>query len=421
MSTFNRRQLLSAAMLTAGGASALSRAGSAATDAMVKPVTPANESYNPVVTLNGSTLPYKLNKGVKEFHLVAEQIEREFAPGMKVKCWGYNGVSPGPTIEVVEGDTVRIFVKNKLPEKTSVHWHGLFLPNGMDGVGGLTQPHIPTGKTMVYEFTIKQNGSFMYHPHSDEMVQMAMGMMGLFIVHPKATPAVKIDRDYAFLLMSWDVEPGTMVPNASTITDFNLWTFNSKTFPAIQTLVARTGERVRIRIGNLSMTNHPIHLHGVAFKVVGTDGGWIPESAQWPEVTTDVPVGAMRIIEFVADSPGDWSLHCHKSHHTMGPMKHDVPNMMGVNQGEVGDKVGDLLPDYMYMPMGETGMGDMIEMNMQIPDNTLPMMTGNGPFGPIEMGGMFTVLKVRDDLKPGNYNDPGWYRHPKGSRSWLID
>jgi len=420
MSTFNRRQFISAAALAAG-TPLLARAGTAASDAMTKAVAPNGAAYKPVITLNGSTLPYKINQGVKEFRLTAEQIEREFAPGMKVKCWGYNGTSPGPTIEVVEGDRIRIFVTNKLQEKTSVHWHGLFLPNGMDGVGGLTQPHIPPGKTMVYEFTVRQNGTFMYHPHSDEMVQMAMGMMGLFIAHPKDPLARRVDRDYAFLLMSWDVEPGTRVPNTSTMTDFNLWTFNSKTFPAIQTLVARTGERVRLRIGNLSMTNHPIHLHGVAFNVVGTDGGWIPDSAQWPEVSTDVPVGAMRVIEFIADEPGDWALHCHKSHHTMGPMGHDVPNMIGVEQKDLAKKVNQLLPDYMYMPMGEHGMGEMAEMQMPLPDNTLPMMTGEGPFGPIEMGGMFTVLKVRDDLQPDDYRDPGWYKHPEGTRSWLID
>ena len=115
---------------------------------------------------------------MKEFHLVAEQVEREIAPGMTRNLWGYNGQSPGPTIEAVEGDKVRIFVTNKLPEHTTMHWHGVPLPNGMDGVGGLTQPHIPAGKTFVYEFELTRSGTFMYHPHSDEMVQMAMGMMG---------------------------------------------------------------------------------------------------------------------------------------------------------------------------------------------------------------------------------------------------
>ena len=127
-----------------------------------------------------------MKDGVKEFRLVAEPVKREFAPGMVVDCWGYNGQTPGPTIEVVEGDRVRFFVTNKLPERTSMHWHGVILPNGMDGVAGLTQPHILPGETYVYEFTLKQHGTLMYHPHSDEMTQMALGMMGFFIVHPSA-------------------------------------------------------------------------------------------------------------------------------------------------------------------------------------------------------------------------------------------
>src|SRR3546814_659667 len=170
----------------------------------------------------------------------------------------------------------------------------------------------------------------MYHPHSDEMVQMAMGMMGMFVIHPRDPNAHRVDRDFAFLLATYDVDPGTYTPNTAEMTDFNIWTFNSRTFPGIDSLVVRKGDRVRIRIGNLSMTNHPIHLHGYAFKVTCTDGGWVAPSAQWPEVTVDVPVGAMRAIEFVAEEEGDWAFHCHKSHHTMGPMGHEVPNMIGV-------------------------------------------------------------------------------------------
>ena len=126
-----------------------------------------------------------MNNGVKEFHLVAEEIEHEFAPGSKAICWGYNGSTPGPTIEATEGDRVRIYVTNRLKESTSVHWHGLLLPSGMDGVGGLSQPHIKPGETFVYEFTLRQHGTHMYHPHADEMTQMALGMMGLFIIHPE--------------------------------------------------------------------------------------------------------------------------------------------------------------------------------------------------------------------------------------------
>ncbi len=394
--------------------------GAAATQPPLAPQ--RGQSYTPVVTLNGRTLPWKWKDGVKEFHLIAEPVRREFAPGMIVNCWGYNGSSPGPTIEVVEGDRVRILVTNNLPEHTSIHWHGVILPCGMDGVGGLTQPQIPPGKTYVYEWTVKASGSHMYHPHADEMVQMAMGMMGLFVIHPRDPDFRRVDRDFAFLLSSWLIEPGTYTPNTAEMTEFNTWSFNSRVFPGIDPLVVRTGDRVRIRVGNLTMTNHPIHFHGHKFRITGTDGGWIPESGQWPEVTADIPVGAMRNLEFVADNPGDWALHCHKSHHTMGPMGHRIPNMIGVDQADVADKIGKLMPD--YMAMGEKGMAemqDMAAMGMSLPENTLPMMTGEGPFGPIEMGGMFTVLKVRDGQKPGDFGDPGWYDHPPGTVAWQLD
>ncbi len=380
-------------------------------------------NYNPVVTLNGWSLPFEMNNGIKEFRLVAEPVVREFAPGMVVNCWGYNKTTPGPTIEAVEGDRIRLFVTNKLPEHTTIHWHGLILPNGMDGVGGLTQPQIKPGETYVYEFTLRQSGTFMYHPHADEMVQMAMGMMGMFIIHPKTPKQHKVDRDFCFLLASYDVSPGTSVPNPSTMTEFNIWSFNSRVFPGIDSLNARQGDRVRIRIGNLTMTNHPIHMHGHTFEVAGTDGGWVPKSARWPEVTVDLPVGAVRAIEFVATEEGDWSLHCHKSHHTMGPMGHTIPNMLGVKQDDLTEKISDLMPEYMYMPMGKNGMAemsDMVDMGMKLPENTLPMMTGKGPFGPIEMGGMFTLVKVRKNQKHNDYTDSGWYKHPENSIAWKI-
>ena len=369
--------------------------------------------YQPVVTPNGWSLPAVVRDGVKEFHLVAEPVRREFAPGMTVNAWGYNGTTPGPTIEAVEGDRVRIFVTNRLQEHTSVHWHGIRLPNGMDGVGGLTQPHIPSGRTFVYEFTLPRSGTFMYHPHSDDMLQVAMGMMGLFIVHPRNRRERPVDRDYCILLHNWDIEAGTATPKPSTMTEFNVWTFNSRAFPGTAPLVAGLGERVRIRIGNLSMHDHPIHLHGYDMQVTGTDGGWVPKPAQWPEITVNVPVGAMRAFEFVADAPGDWALHCHKMHHTMGPMGHAVPNLLGVSQRGLAGRIGKLVDG--YMAMGEHGMAEMQQMQMDLPENTLPMMAGEGPFGPLEMGGMFTVLKVREGLARDDYRDPGWYVHPPGT------
>jgi FtsP/CotA-like multicopper oxidase with cupredoxin domain len=153
------------------------------------PLTPPNgRPYNPVVTLNGWTLPWRMKDGVKEFHLMAEPVVREIAPGMKMYLWSYNGQNPGPTIEVVEGDRVRIFVTNRLPEHTTVHWRGQRLPNGMDGVGGLNQPQIKPGKTFVYEFVARRPGTFMYHPRADEMTPMAMGMMGFWVTHLKGRP-----------------------------------------------------------------------------------------------------------------------------------------------------------------------------------------------------------------------------------------
>jgi manganese oxidase len=427
----DRRSFFSKAAVGAAGAVAAASVSRVAMAALqTKPdtaapyvptgVTGAGRPYNPVVTLNGWTLPWRMNNGVKEFHLVAEPVQREMAPGFVVNMWGYNGQSPGPTIEVVEGDRVRIFVTNKLPEHTTIHWHGQRLPNGMDGVGGLTQPQIPVGKTFVYEFVARRPGTFMYHPHADEMTQMAMGMMGLWITHPKGKhPLIaQVQRDFCFLLNAFDVEPGSSSPQPNTMLDFNIWAWNSRVFPAIDSLNVRLGDKVRLRVGNLTMTNHPIHLHGHEFVMTGTDGGPVPHSARWPEVTTDVGVGQMRQVEFVADEEGDWAFHCHKSHHTMNAMGHKVPNMIGVEQADLLGKIKKLVPE--YMAMGKDGMAEMGSMEMPLPDNTLPMMTGTGPYGPLEMGGMFSVLKVRRGQKPGDYKDPGWYKQPPGTqaREW---
>ena len=405
--------LVGAGLVSRVGAATLPEAPVMRSAATQPPPPPPNgRPYNPVVTLNGWSLPWRMNKGVKEFHLIAEPVVREIAPGMKANLWGYNGQSPGPTIEVVEGDRVRIFVTNRLPEQTSIHWHGQRLPNGMDGVTGLNQPPIMPGKTFVYEFVARRAGTFMYHPHADEMVQMAMGMMGFWVTHPKNPAQHAVDRDFVFLLNAYDIEPGSYTPRVNEMTDFNLWTFNSRAFPGIDSMNVRQGDRVRIRAGNLTMTNHPLHIHGHEFEVTGTDGGWTRPESRWPEVTTDVAVGQMRAIEFIADAPGDWAFHCHKSHHTMNAMGHQVPNMIGVDHRGVAEKIAKLVPDYMVM--GDKG-GSMGDMEMPLPDNTLPMMTGQGPFGGVEMGGMFTVVKVRKDQKPDDYTDPGWYRHPPGT------
>lgn len=406
------------------GASALAAAAPkalSAPTAQAPTVGKTTADYRPVRTLNGWTLPYRLNNGVKEFHLRAEEIDHEFAPGTRAKCWGYNGTTPGPTIEVVEGDRVRIFVTNALPEHTTIHWHGILLPSGMDGVGGLSQPQIRPGETYVYEFVVKQHGTHMYHPHADEMTQLAVGLMGMFIIHPKQPDPRPVDRDYCFMLHNWAIHPGTYRPDPSVLVDFDLWTFNSRVFPAIDPVVARTGDRVRLRIGNLSMWNHPIHLHGTQYQVTGSDGGRWPETLWRPETTEIIGVGQIRDIEFTA-TPGDWALHCHFSHHTMNAMGHEIPNTLGVDQTGIADEIKKVVPG--YMAMGQSGMAEhqrhLAMGHMQGPNNTLPMSSGSGPHGDIEMGGMFTMVKVRDDLSPDDFSDPGWYDAPVGTTAYRV-
>ncbi len=378
----------------------------------------SNPSYTPVITPDGSTLPYKMVDGVKVFHLIAERVKREFAPGFFVDCWGYNGQTPGPTIEAVEGDRVRILVTNKLPEHTTIHWHGLFLPNGMDGVGGLTQRYIDPGETYLYEFDLVQHGTFMYHPHADEAVQMALGMEGFFVIHPK-TPPYKVDHDYAVFLHMWQIPPGTSKPNPNAMFDFNYFSFNSRVYPGTAPVLARENSLIRVRFANLSMESHPIHIHGVSFKVTATEGGDIPESAQRPTTTVNVPPGTVKTIEFVPEYSGDWPFHCHKAHHAMNAMEHNLPNMIGVNQTNADKKIQKLFPN--YMSMGTNGMGDMQDHSehMPGPKNTPPMMMGKGPFANISMGGMFTVLKVRKELTPDSAST--WYDHPPGTVSRKVD
>ena len=376
-------------------------------------------THTPVVAPDSVKLPYKLIDGVKVFHLVAEPCKREFAPGLVVDCWGYNGHTPGPVIEAVEGDRVRIYVTNRLPEKTSVHWHGVLLPNGMDGVTGVTQPGIAPGETFKYEFVLRQHGTLMYHPHYDEMTQVGLGMMGMFIIHPKNPVGPKVDRDFAIMLAEWAIEPGRSRPDPSEMSDFNVLTMNSKAFPGTSPLVVARGQRVRIRFGNLSlMDHHPIHLHGYNFRITATDGGPVPESAQRLETTVLVPVGATRDIEFVADEPGDWVMHCHMFHHMMNQMGHGLPNLVGINADGLDARIRPLLPG--YMTMGESGMGghgDHVQ-HMKIPPNSIPMVGMKGQFDYIDMGGMFTILKVREGIT--SYEDPGWYQNPAGTVASLA-
>jgi hypothetical protein len=210
----------------------------------------------------------------------------------------------------------------------------------------------------------------------------------------------------------WKVLPGMRRPDPNAMSDFNVLTFNSKAFPATAPLVIGRGERVRIRLGNLSaMDHHPIHLHGLFFEMTATDGGYVPESARYPETTVLVPVGSTRVIEFVAEEPGDWAMHCHMTHHVMNQMGHAAPVTLGADARAIDKRVQALVPG--YMTMGHQGMGGMEEMGMPVPANSIPMVGGKGPFGSIDMGGMFTLLKVREN--PAAEDGSGWYTYPKGT------
>ncbi|WP_143301939.1 multicopper oxidase domain-containing protein [Candidatus Entotheonella palauensis] len=384
----------------------------------VKPLRPGRpgRDYKPVVVPTGYTLPFKIVDGVKVFHLIVEEVEHYFDSGLRATCWAYNNHVNSTVIEAVEGERIRIYVTNRLQVPTSVHWHGLYLPNGMDGVSGLTQPHIKPGETFKYEWTLRQYGTFMYHSHHDTMTQEGMGLIGMFIVHPRdPKPEYHVDRDFVIMLSEWAIEAGTSRPNTLEMSDFNVLTMNGKCFPSTEPLVCKTGDKVRIRLGNLSqMDHHPIHLHGYHFRITATDGEDIPLSAQWPETSALMAVGQTRNLEFIADAPGDWPMHCHMTHHVMNQMGHDFPNMVGVQPGDVDDKVRSLLPGYMTMGHDGMAMGRMAEV-MPMPANTIPMKSKVGPFGEyLTAGGMFTLLKVRNQLQSYD-QDPGWYQHPRGT------
>jgi len=308
-------------------------------------------------------LPYKLENGVKIFDLVAEPVKRDFLPGKTFDVWGYNGSMPGPTIEVVEGDRVRILFRNKLPEATTVHWHGLEVPIAMDGVPAISQPLVLPGETYTYEFTLHQHGTFFYHSHM--AMQEMMGMIGLFIIHPREMYRPRVDKDFGLILQEWAILPNNTIPNTLSM-EFNWLTINGKAGPATTPLIVKLGDRVRIRFVNLGMDHHPMHLHGNQFYVTGTEGGRVPESLWYPQNTVIVGVAQARNIEFEAKYPGDWMLHCHLPHHMMnqmismvGPMAHVGSGMhtgMGMEEGMGMMRQGPALSEEHGPGMGR-GMG----------------------------------------------------------------
>src|SRR5688572_28738434 len=279
-----------------------------------------------VVTPDVPKMPWRMEAGVKVFDIVVEHVRTEFVPGRIVDAWGFNGSVPGPTIEVIEGDRVRLNVENRLPEGFSMHWHGLEIPFEMDGMPGISQDLIPPGGRFVYEFTLRRNGTFFYHSHM--AMQEMMGLIGLFIIHPRTAHTPRVDRDFGLVLQEWAILPNNTIPNSLAM-EFNWLTINGKAGPDTTPMLVKLGERVRIRIVNLGMDHHPMHIHGHQFYVTGTEGGRIRTTAVEPGNTVLVGVAQARDVEFVADNPGDWHFHCHLPHHMMNQMASMVgPTMM---------------------------------------------------------------------------------------------
>jgi manganese oxidase len=326
---------------------------------------PAEQTPVRVETPDIADLPCTVDNGTKVFHLIAEPVKQQIAPNKTLDVWGFNGSAPGPTIQITQGDRVRIVVDNHLPEPTSMHWHGFEIPHGMDGGPGISQDPISPGGRFVYEFTLHQAGTYFYHSHM--AMQEMMGMLGAFIMHPKAAYIPRVDKDFVVLLQEYAVLPNNTVPNTMNM-EFNWLVFNGKTGPATTPLVVRLGDRVRIRLINLGMDHHPIHLHGHTFHTTGTEGGRIPEAAWIPGNTSLVGVAQSRDVEFIANNPGDWMLHCHMPHHMMNQMSSNVGPMsrkgagmpagvdmnqgMGMLNGTPGAPMGDE-----YGPSLGRGMG----------------------------------------------------------------
>lgn len=345
-------------------------------------------------------LPWKMVKGAKEFHLRVTPVRRELLPEVYMDAYGYNDLFPGPVLEINQGDRLRIVVHNELPEPTTLHSHGLELPVGMDGIPGVTQDLIPPGGVFVYEFDVHQNGSYFLHPHV--AMQEAIGMVAPLIIHPRTTFEPVVDRDFVLVTQQFSIRPNQTVPD-TTAMDWNFLTINGRSGPYTTPLVCRLGERVRLRFINFStLHQHPMHLHGHTFWITGTEGGRIPESAWIPSNNVVVGVAQSRDVEFIANNPGDWVLHCHMFHHMMNHMVSQVGPIIRQQKDDPGFEV----PGY---PQIMKGMSSMKR------DNN----SGQHPMPGIKMDDYSMKMSMSEMRKLTNRREThgmrqGWYTGVKG-------
>jgi FtsP/CotA-like multicopper oxidase with cupredoxin domain len=268
---------------------------------------------------------------VREFQLVAKEALWEIAPGVTVLAITYNGQVPGPLIRVTEGDTLRVTIKNELKQATAIHWHGLHVPNAMDGVPPVTQPAIEPGQSFTYEFPASHAGTFMYHSHLNAVEQIDRGLYGSIIIDPATPPATRFDKEFTMMLSAWDTaampasqhtmpDGGSMAGQdggmGAMTMNYNYFTINGKAYPANQAWTVKQGDLVRVRMINISNLAHPMHLHGGDFTVVAKDGEPIRPELQQTINTLSIDAGEIYDVVFRADNPGTWVFHCHELHHT---------------------------------------------------------------------------------------------------------
>ncbi|HLF73403.1 MAG TPA: copper oxidase [Anaerolineales bacterium] len=283
---------------------------------MMEPITapdvgPATEAEG------GQPLAFREENGVKVFELTTQTVQWPILDGVTVTAFTYNGTVPGPMIRVTEGDQVRIVVRNELPDPTTVHWHGIEVPNAMDGVPGVTQDPIQPGETFTYEFTARPAGTFMYHSHFEGDIQVSAGLYAPFIIDPKKSQPDPPAVDKTLMISEWLHRDGqTFAAMPMSGMEPNFFTINGKAFPATEEITVKKGERVHLRLIGIGQFIHPMHLHGFPFEIAATDGRPVPKGARLLKDTVSVAPGERYDIEFVAAEPGRWMLHCHILHHT---------------------------------------------------------------------------------------------------------
>jgi hypothetical protein len=356
----------------------------------------------PVSTPDIRDLPFTLENGVKVFHLIAEPVKQSILPNKTLDLWGFNGSAPGPTIQVNQGDQVRVIFDNHLPEPTSIHWHGFEDQVRYDGQPGISQQPVVPGGRFVYEFHIHQSGTFFYHSHMS--MQQMVGMLGGFIMHPAAPHQPSVDHDFLIHLQEYAVLPSSTIPNSMSM-EYNWLVLNGKAGPAITPMIVPLGSRVRIRFVNLGMDHHPMHLHGHTFYITGTEGGRIPETAWWPGNTVLVGVAQARDIEFVANNPGDWMVHCHLPHHNMNQMASTVGRMTRANGMSAGIDMKSgmgMLQGNPPVPMGDD-YGPSLGRGMGVAADS-DMATTNGPLSQHTMHQAMPEMQMQPDEIAPNAN-----------------